>query len=435
MKVRGQDDVAIVGGTSDRPLVRRVAMLSVHTSPLDQPGTGDGGGLNVYVMESARRLAARGIAVDVFTRTASPHVPPVVDVTDGFTVRHIDAGPRGPVDKEDLPNHLCAFLLGLERHVDEHGPRGRYDVLHSHYWLSGWVGRRLRDRWSVPLVQSFHTLARVKNAALAPDDDPEPALRVVAEARIVDDADRIIVPVCGEARLLHRTYGASGARLSVVRPGVDPDLFHADGRRSLPNEAPPGAGPLLLFVGRLQPLKGPDVAIRTLAEVRASIPGARLLVVGGTSGKGRVASTPDDLRVLARRLGVADAVTIVPARSQRVLAEIYRAADLVLVPSRSESFGLVALEAQACGTPVVAADVGGLRAVVGEGGILVSGHDPADYADASVGLLTDRRRRERVAAAGIRHASTASWERTVDGLLDVYRDVTTTVAAREVAGA
>lgn len=434
MKRHGQDDVAIVGGAGSPPRVRRVAMLSVHTSPLDQPGTGDGGGLNVYVTETGRRLAARGIQVDVYTRATAPDAA-VVEVSEGFTVRHVAAGPQAPVDKAELPSHLCSFLLGLERHVSDHALRDRYDVVHSHYWLSGWVGRRLRDRWGIPLVQSFHTLARVKNASLAPGDAPEPPLRMLAEARIVEDADRIVVPVCGEARMLHRTYGTSGARLSVVRPGVDPDLFRADGRRALPREVSPGDGPVLLFVGRLQPLKAPDVAIRTLAHVRRDIPEARLLIVGGVSGSGHGASSPAALRALARRLGVEGAVGIAPARPQRALADVYRAADLLLVPSRSESFGLVALEAQACGTPVVAADVGGLRAVVEGGGVLVPGHDPQDHAAAAVRLLSDEDRLARVATAGIRHAAAASWDRTVDGLIDVYRDVTTTIRERGVAGA
>lgn len=435
MRRQGQDDVAILDGAGTPPPVRRVAMLSVHTSPLDQPGTGDGGGLNVYVTETGRRLASRGVRVDVYTRSTSPDVPAVVQVSEGLAVRHVAAGPEAPVGKAELPSHLCAFLLGLERHVTDHGLRGRYDVVHSHYWLSGWVGRRLRDRWGVPLVQSFHTLARVKNASLAPGDAPEPPLRMLAEARIVDDADRIVVPVCGEARMLHRTYGTSGARLSVVRPGVDRDLFRPDGRRMFPPELPPGDGPVLLFVGRLQPLKAPDVAIRTLGHVRRDIPDARLLIVGGVSGNGHGASTPEDLRALAHRLGVERAVGIAPARPQPALADVYRAADLLLVPSRSESFGLVALEAQACGTPVVAADVGGLRAVVEEGGVLVPGHDPVDHAGAAVRLLSDARRLDRVSEAGIRQAAAASWDRTVDGLIDVYRDVTATIREREVAGA
>lgn len=392
----------------------RVAVLSVHTSPLAQPGTGDGGGLNVYVVEVARRMASRGITVDVFTRRTSPDQPDLVAVADGLAVRHVSAGPPAPVDKGELPRHLCDFLASVEQHP-------AYDVVHAHYWLSGWVGRRLRDRWDVPLVQSFHTLAKVKNASLAPGDEPEPEGRLLAEGQVIAEADRIVVPVCGEARFLHREYAVSGARLSVVPPGVDLDVFHP-GPAPRPDEAPPGDGPLLLFVGRLQPLKGPDVAVRTLAAVRDTVPDVRLLVVGGTSGNGAGRSDPHELRMLAASLGVGDAVAFGPARPQRALADLYRSADVVLVPSRSESFGLVALEAQACATPVVAADVGGLSAAV-RGGTLVHGHDPADHAAAVVALLTDPDHHRRATAAGARAARSASCDRTVDGLLDVYREV------------
>ncbi|MDP8927818.1 MAG: glycosyltransferase, partial [Actinomycetota bacterium] len=254
--------------------VRRVAIISLHTSPLDQPGAGDGGGLNVYVLEVARRLAARGVEIDVFTRATHPADPPVLKLEERLAVHHIEAGPRKQLPKDALSNHLCAFLLALESHL---AGRGRdYDVVHAHYWLSGWVGRQLRRRWRVPLVQSFHTLARVKNAALAPGDEPEPVVRLLAEERLVEEADRIVVSVCGEASLLHSTYGISGRRLAVVPPGVDLDVFHP-GPAANPPDAPPGDGPLLLFVGRLQPLKSPDVAVRTLAHVRLEVPDARLL--------------------------------------------------------------------------------------------------------------------------------------------------------------
>lgn len=414
--------------------VRRLAVLSVHTSPLDQPGTGDGGGLNVYVREVGRRLAASGIQVDVFTRATRLGARSVVEVDDRFAVHHITAGPRAPVPKEALTNHLCAFLLGLEAHVERLGIDRRYDAVHAHYWMSGWVGLRLRERWDVPLIQTFHTLAAVKNRALVPGEPPEPVLRVLAEQRLAARADRIVVPVCGEARLLHRGFGASGARLAVVAPGVDADVFHP-GTAPDPPEAPPGGGPLLLFVGRLQPLKAPDVAVRTLALVRQRVPDARLLVVGGTSGNGAGRSGPDQLRALAAELGVADAVRVAPARPQAALARLYRAAEVVLVPSRSESFGLVALEAQACGTPVVAAKVGGLEAVVGGGGTLVDGHDPSGHAAAVVAYLTDPARRAHAAGQGIRTAGRTTWAHTVERLLSVYADVAGVTAAAGGAGA
>lgn len=409
--------------------VRRVAVLSVHTSPLEQPGTGDGGGLNVYVLQVARRLAARGVEVDVFTRRTAPGQPGVVAVAPGLTVRRVNAGPSAHLPKERLTNHLCTFALTM---LGQDLPR--YELIHAHYWLSGWVARRVAERWEVPFIQTFHTLAALKNATLAPGDVPESPLRLAAERRIARAADRVVGLTCGEARLLHRTFGLSGADIAVVPAGVDLGMFRpaAGPRRTWPADGgadaagrtdPAVDGPVLLFVGRLQPLKGPDVAVRILAEVRAALPGARLVVVGGTSGSGEGRAGPAELRDLAEELGVADAVEFVSPRPQSELAHLYRAADVVVVPSRSETFGLVALEAQACGVPVVAADVSGLRYVVGAGGVRVEGHDPADHAAAVLDVLTTPGRADELSAAGVRAAAGASWDRTVDRLLGVYGDV------------
>lgn len=407
------------------PPVERVGMVSVHTSPLAQPGTGDGGGLNVYVLEVARRLADRGVQVDVFTRTTSPNAPPEVRVQSGLRVHHIPAGPARPLARDELLEHLPAFTLGLLSSPRVETP----DVLHGHYWLSGWAGKVVAERWGVPLVQTFHTLGLVKNQHLATDDEPEPPVRLATERRVAAITDRVVALTCGEARLLHRGLGLTGARITVVPAGVDTERF-----RPAPEGPAAGTGdgaPLLLFVGRLQPLKGPDVAIRTLAEVRRTAPSARLLVVGGVSGSGVGRAGPEELRALAADLDVEDAVEILPARPQQHLAELYRAADVVLVPSRTESFGLVALEAQACGTPVVAADVGGLQAVVEGGGTLVPGHDPADHASAALTYLRDPDRAREAGEVGRRTAMSCSWERTVDGLLRVYGQVTPASGLRE----
>jgi D-inositol-3-phosphate glycosyltransferase len=423
-------------GVDARGSVRRVAVLSVHTSPLHQPGQGDGGGLNVSVAETARRLADRGVEVDVFTRATDPALPATVvlyTAADGTRARvhHVVAGPVAEVPKADVAGLLCAVLLALERHpeVRDRLDRGQapYDLVHAHYWLSGWVGRRLAARWQVPLVQTFHTLGVLKNAHLAPSDVPEPPLRLVAEAAVARAADLVTVLTCGEAALLHRSYGLSGARLQVVPAGVDLSRF-------APPVAPAAADrpPTLLFVGRLQPLKGPDVAVRTLAAVRRRVPDARLRVVGGTSGTGEGVTTPAQLRRLAAELGVAEAVTFEPATDQDALARIYHEADVLVAPSRNETFGLVALEAQASGLPVVAADVPGLQAVVGDGGVLVSGHDPADHAAAVVPLLRDRDLAARVGAAGVAAAQRASWDRSVDRLLGVYAELVAARAERTV---
>ena len=398
--------------------IDRVALLTVHTSPLEQAGSGDGGGLNVYVRAVARRLAARGIHVDVFTRRNSRDVPASVTMAPGAVVHHIDAGPPEPVPKYSLPDHLHEFhdnLLG-------HHAAGDHDVVHSHYWLSGWVGRRVADHWSAPLVQTFHTLGEIKNATLAPGDEPEAPLRLAVERQIASEADRVAVLTCGEARLLHQRMGVPGSRLTVVPAGVDLDVFHSGAGPGSSVRWPQREGPALLFVGRLQRLKGPDVAIRILKEVRRTHPSAGLLIVGGPSGDGNGRTDVAALRRLADQVGAGDAVRIVPARPQEELAALYERADVLLVPSRSETFGLVALEAQAMGTPVVAADVGGLRAVVEGGGTLVAGHDPADHAAAVRRYLDDPGVRRRAGAAGRETARAASWDRTVDRLLALYAD-------------
>lgn len=408
----------------DRPddgIVRRVALLSVHTSPLHQPGTGDGGGLNVYVREVAGRLAQRGVQVDVFTRADAEDLPETVRPAEGVAVHHVRAGPAAPVSKQALFPHLASFAMAVLRHPTA----GSHDLVHAHYWLSGWVAQRLADRWAVPFVQSFHTLGVLKNAHLAPGDAPEPSSRLRVEKHLALVADRVLGLTCGEAGLLHRTFGLSGSRIAVVPAGVDLGRFHPEGPDDEPAEAPPGDGPLLLFVGRLQRLKGPDVALETLAHVRRSVPDARLLIVGGPSGSGSGRLEVADLERWAEDLGLASAVRVVGPRPQEELPALYRAADIVLVPSRSETFGLVALEAQACGTPVVGSRVTGLAEVVRDGGRLVDGHDPAEHAGAAVGYLHDAERARAAARAGVATARSASWSATVDRLLDTYGRVVT----------
>jgi D-inositol-3-phosphate glycosyltransferase len=403
---------------SDRagPL-RRVGLLSVHTSPLEQPGTGDSGGMNVYLVSLARQLGLRGIAVDVFTRSAGADLPPSVELDNGVTVHHITAGPTA-AEKAQLASHLCAFYLAMTAHP----ALADLDVVHGHYWMSGWVGRQLRRRHGLPLVQTFHTLARVKNRALAPGDRPEPPLRVTAEERVVADADAIVAPTNAEAAVLRDDYSAAPQRLHVVPPGVDLEVFNTGIDRHVVRQQL-GGGRIVLFVGRLQPLKAPELAIATLAELDAQLPDdgmpTRLVIVGGPSGPDSPAH-PAGLRRLAQRLGVADRVAILAPRPQLQLAALYRAADVVLVPSHSESFGLVALEAQACGTPVVAAQVGGLPEIVRGGGALVATRDPRDFAAAAVPFLVDARTRAAAAAAAVQTASTFGWDATAAAMLDVY---------------
>jgi D-inositol-3-phosphate glycosyltransferase len=405
-------------------LPRRVATLSVHTSPLDQPGCGDAGGLNVYVTEVARRLADRGIEVEIFTRATSSDLAPTVELVPGVTVRHITAGPYEGLDKNDLPAQLCAFTSGVLREEAAHEP-GWYDLVHSHYWLSGQVGWLAKERWGVPLVHTMHTMAKVKNRLLADGDSPEPAMRAIGEAQVVEAADRLIASTSDEAAQLVELYGADPKRVEVVPPGVDLSTFapgdrtEARRRLQLPEDAV-----MLLFVGRIQPLKAPDVLLRAAAAMVEAEPALRerlvVVVVGGPSGSGL--EEPEQLSKLAVSLGIADLVRFERPAPQPVLADYYRAADVTVVPSHNESFGLVALESQACGTPVVAARVGGLVTAVSDqrSGVLVDGHDPADYARVLRSIVDVPARRAALSVGAVAHAAGFGWDATVDRVLEVY---------------
>jgi D-inositol-3-phosphate glycosyltransferase len=408
------------------PLPRRIATISVHTSPLDQPGCGDAGGMNVYIVELSKRLAALGIEVDIFTRATSSALPPVVELVDGVKVRHITAGPFEGLSKQDLPTQLCPFASGVLRAEAVREP-GWYDLVHSHYWLSGQVAWLAKERWGVPMVHSSHTLAKVKNLTLADGDVPEPTARAIGEAQVVATADRLVASTAEEADELIQLYDADPTRIVTVAPGVD--LGHFTPGDPAAARARLGIAPdavLLLFVGRIQPLKAPDVLLSAAADLLTRDPTLRsrlvVAVVGGPSGSGL--AEPEALQHLRDRLGLQDVVRFEPPVDQDVLADWYRAAEVVVVPSYSESFGLVALEAQACATPVVAAAVGGLRTAVADGGsgLLVPGHDPRRYADAIARVVTDRPLRARLAAGAVDHAGRFSWSATATGMLQTYAD-------------
>jgi D-inositol-3-phosphate glycosyltransferase len=413
--------------------LRRVAMISLHTSPLDQPGTGDAGGMNVYVTEVARELAARDIEVDIFTRATSSAHDPVVEADPGVNVRHVVAGPFEGLTKAELPGQLCVFAREVLRTEAGYDP-GHYDVVHSHYWLSGQVGALARDRWGVPLVHSMHTTAKVKNALLADGDTPEPTARIIGEEQVVAAADMLIANTDDEAKDLIRCYDADPGRVEVVHPGVDLAAFRptpqAGARRRVGLAAD---ADVLLFVGRIQPLKAPDVLLRAAAELVAREPGRRgrlvVAVVGGPSGTGL--EHPEALEQLAGSLGIRDLVRFVPPVRREDLADWYAAASVVCVPSYNESFGLVAIEAEAVGTPVVAAAVGGLPTAVADGrsGLLVPGHDPRDYADALGRILDEPGLRASMSAAAREHAQLFSWRHTADATLEVYEKARALVRA------
>ena len=428
------EDPRAAGGAE--PL-RRVAMISLHTSPLDQPGTGDAGGMNVYVLEVATRLARRGTAVDIFTRATSSALPSVVEAADGVLVRHVAAGPFEGLPKDELPAQLCTFARELLR-AEAAQPRGHYDAVHSHYWLSGQVGALARDRWGVPLVHSMHTMAKVKNDALAEGDTPEPDRRVIGEQQVVAAADALIANTDMEAKQLINLYDADPGRVEVVSPGVDLTVFRpqpvADARRSLGLAAD---ALVVLFAGRIQPLKAPDVLLRAVAVLLREDPSLRrrlvVPVVGGPSGSGL--DHPESLAQLAEELGLLDVVRFVPPVGQAELARWCAAATTVAVPSHSESFGLVAAEAQATGAPVVAAAVGGLTTVVDDGrsGLLVEGHDARDWARALRRVLVEPGLRDRLSAGALRQARRFAWEHTADATAEVYRRAAVMMRRESVA--
>ena len=409
-----------------RPVPRRIAVLSVHTSPLDQPGTGDAGGMNVYVVETARRLAESGVEVEIFTRATSSALPPSVQTDPGVTVRHVTAGPFEGLLKQDLPGQLCAVTAGVMR-AEAARPEGWFDLVHSHYWLSGQVGWLSKERWSVPLVHSMHTMAKVKNRDLAAGDQQEPAMRVIGEEQVVSAADRLVANTDDEARELVDLYGADPSIVDVVHPGVDLDVFSPgsrDAARRVHGLAQDAL--VLLFVGRIQPLKAPDILIRAAAQMVAADPSLRrrlvVAICGGPSGSGL--DQPTALFDLARSLGILELVRFEPPGDRATLVQWYRAADVVVVPSYSESFGLDAIEAQACGTPVVASAVGGLRTAVSDrvSGLLVNGHDPGHFALAITRIVADSGFRRSLSVGARQHASSFGWAATTAGLLNSYSE-------------
>jgi D-inositol-3-phosphate glycosyltransferase len=394
-------------------------MISMHTSPLATPGMGDAGGLNVYVSELARRLGERGLKVDVFTRRATPDVPEIVEVHEHTRVIQLKAGPAEPVAKEALPSLTEEFAAQLETRLDDH------DLVHSHYWLSGEVGLRLKRRHGIPLVHTMHTMARVKNSNLGAGQSAEPDVRQRGEAAIVRSADVLTASTSDEAAELRDHYGARDAQIMIVPPGVDLRTFHpCDQAKSRAQFGVAQDVQVILFVGRIQPLKAPDVLIKAVAELVQRDPARRdrleLIMIGGPSG-----SNPEwsqTLGPLAIDQGIKDMVDFRPHSARAELFRWYCVSDVVAVPSYNESFGLVALEAQACGRPVVATDVGGLRHAVRDhhSGLLVKGHDQREWADALATILDDPDEISRMGANAAAYAATFSWDNTAAATLHAY---------------
>ena len=402
----------------------RIAVLMVHTSPLEQPGIGDAGGMNIYVVESAQRMAAMGISVDIFTRRTDASAPEFIEISPGVRVRHFDCG-HGWLTKEQLPTHIAGLSREFLRIMKEEN----YDVIHSHYWISGKVAMPAAKEFGIPLVHTMHTMARVKNMNLAEGEIPEPMIRVQGETQVVAAADALIANTDAEAASLVSLYDACPDNVHVVTPGVDLYTFTPGLGRSASRTAidMPQEGLVVSFVGRIQPHKGPEVLIRAISELVKHSPLLRskliVNIIGGASGANT--EEVDRLRELSSWLGIQDVVRFSPPVPRADLVQWYRASDLVVVPSYSESFGLVALEAQACGTPVVATAVGGLRTAVADGisGVLVDGHDPKAWSSVIARLLQEPQRRVLLSMGAIEHASHFGWDATARGTLDIYDQV------------
>lgn len=396
--------------------MKRVSILSLHTSPLAQPGVGDGGGMNVYVRELVSALAHAGLDCTTYTRAWRPDLPRVVNVEPNHRVVHVEAGDFD-LPKNDLVSVVDVFAEGVRDHISE---TGGTDVLHGNYWLSGIAGHRVKHELNLPLVMTFHTFSRVK----AQGGDPEPVSREDAESSIIGCTDAICVSCTEEERQFRSLYGIPPGTIEIVAPGVEQAFFAPGEKRGARHALRlPVDVPVMLFVGRIQPLKGLDVAVETLA--RLADRRARLVVVGGASGN-EGESEVARIRSLIESLGVVDRVDFVAPQAHHMLSTYYRAADVVIVPSRSESFGLVALEAAACGVPVVASGVGGLITIVEDG---VTGHLVADRSPDVFASHVDRILSHPVQAAamGARAAENArryTWSFAAARLRRAYADVT-----------
>ena len=402
----------------------KIATLMVHTSPLDQAGVGDAGGMNVYVVETAKKMAQAGVSVDIFTRANKPNLPETVEIAEGVNVKHLVAGPFEGLSKEELPSQLGA-LTSAFMNYQKQLPSNYYSLLHSHYWISGQLGWMVSEATAIPLIHTMHTTAKVKNLNLAAGEKPEPQTRAIGEEQVVKAATGLIANTDAEAASLVSLYEACPDRVFVVAPGVDLQTFSpSDGKaaaRNRLNIAPDAI--MLTFVGRVQPHKGPDVLLKAAAEMILHTPHLRaklaVVIIGGASGS---INELEKIKALAKFLKIEDVTHFVEPVSREVLPDWYRASDLVCVPSYSESFGLVALEAQACGTPVVATAIGGLRTAVSDGisGCLVDGHDPKAWSAVISRLIMEPQRRLLLGMNAVEHASHFGWEGTARKTLDVY---------------
>jgi D-inositol-3-phosphate glycosyltransferase len=394
-------------------------MLSVHTCPLAALGGKETGGMNVYVRELGRALGRLGLEVDVFTRSQDPTIPRVVHLGEGARVIHVAAGPEAPLSRLVVHRHLEEFREGVEAWRIAQGVE--YDLIHAHYWLSGAVALPLRERWGAPVVQMFHTLGRLKNDAARTLEDREPELRIAEEARIMEATDRIVAASPVESEYLARYHGVDRRRIAVVPCGVDTELFRpgsqTEARAAL--DLPPR--PVVLYVGRIAPVKGLDTLLDAVARLRDRGRALQLLIVGGDADE-PLDGHEAELRRRAERLRVGDRVRFLGARTQPVLRTYYVAADVTVLPSHYESFGMVALEAMACASPVIASRVGGLVTTVRDGvtGYLVADGDVDGLAARIEALLADADLRWRLGHEGVRWAVKHRWPCVAEAICREY---------------
>lgn len=400
-------------------MIKSVAYLSMHTSPLLQPGTGDAGGLNVYVDELGRTMAGRGVDVNIYTRRTDPNQPDQVKVSEGYYVHHVQAGPAAPIPVSELPRWIGLFAEGV---IEDLRARPVTDVVHSHYWVSGWAGVLVKEALGVPLANSFHTLGRIKDIGRRDGEPASTVMRTMTEEEVIARSDCVIASTPFEFDDLLDHYGANPARLCTSPPGIDHSIFRPGDKTAARTWLGLPSTPLLLFAGRIQALKGLDIAVAALSYMKQP---AELVIVGGPSGKAGPAEV-DHLVALAEGLGVVDRVHFISPQPHTQLARFYQAADVLVMPSRSETFGLVAAEAQACGIPVVASRIGGLPYVVddGESGLLVDVGDEPGFAAALDRILGDPALHADLSEGALAKSAEFSWDGTADRLLELYHGIT-----------
>ncbi|MEA3377743.1 MAG: glycosyltransferase [Chloroflexota bacterium] len=414
----------------------QIAMLSVHTCPLAMLGGKETGGMNVYVRDLSRELGGRGHHVDVYTRSQNPDVPRISqEIGTGARVIHLPAGPERPYDKHRVYDHLPEFIDGVLAQAEADGVQ--YDILHSHYWLSGAAAWELHEHWGTPIVHTFHTLGKMKNVvAQKRPREQETSRRISVELDIVDFAHALIASTPAEEEQLTQLYGTDPSRIHVISPGVDTDRFHptpaahAKERIGIRRDCR-----IILFVGRIEPLKGIDHLLRAIARVVDRLPELRgglcVPIIGGEPHRIDEDEEMVRLQELRRRLGIGDVVTFLGSKNQDTLQYYYSAAEMVVMPSDYESFGMVALEAMACGTPVIASDVGGLAFLVKDGqtGYRVPAGDTEALADTIAHLLTDELSRRRIGQRAACWAESYAWENVAEQIESVYAQIMAGVMA------